>query len=396
MKVKMTKAQRFLFYAAILLTNIAVMGELVLAPVIYQFYEEFYYNIAGVNFIVSGPTLIMVATSLLTPFLCKRMSKKNVLVIGGVLFSVGAVFGAWVPSIPYMIVMRILVGAGEGIVSVSSMALIAEVCVDEQIRGMLMGVNSSAMCIIGAVMSSLSGILSENGWQASFKLYWAAVVMVIFMVLFLPSIAPEEEVQATEKAQKKEACGKAFWLMLSIFALSNLAYAMITYYTSSYITENGIGGPTLAGFATSTTNLGGFVTGLLFGKLYQKLEKKTGLVSYLAGAVAVLVLVVFKTLPTAFAGCFVVGAAYGLLIPFAYAASSFMVPVSRIDDCMSYVTIAYSVPMFLATYFVTWLMQIMHTEMTTGTWPVACGIYVICTVLALATLHVKSVQEKEG
>ena len=245
-------------------------------------------------------------------------------------------------------------------------------------------------------MSSLSGILSENGWQASFKLYWAAVVMVIFMVLFLPSIAPEEEVQTTEKAQKKEACGKAFWLMLSIFALSNLAYAMITYYTSSYITENGIGGPTLAGFATSTTNLGGFVTGLLFGKLYQKLEKKTGLVSYLAGAVAVLVLVVFKTLPTAFAGCFVVGAAYGLLIPFAYAASSFMVPVSRIDDCMSYVTIAYSVPMFLSTYFVTWLMQIMHTEKTTDTWPVACGIYVICTVLALATLHVKSAQEKEG
>lgn len=396
MKVKMTKAQRLLFYAAILLTNIAVMGELVLAPIIYQLYENFSYSLAGVNFIVSGPTLIMVVTSLLTPVLCKKMPKKAVLLTGGILFSVGAIFGAMVPSIPYMIVMRILVGAGEGIVSVSSMALIAEVCVDEQIRGTLMGINSSAMCIIGAVMSSLSGILSENGWQASFKLYWAAVVMVIFMVLFLPSIAPEAEMQSEKRTQKKEKCGKAFWIMLLIFALSNLAYAMITYYTSSYITENGIGGPTLAGFATSTTNLGGFVTGLLFGKLYQKLEKKTGLLSYFAGAAAVLVLVLFKTTPTAFAGCFIVGAAYGLLIPFAYAASSFMVPVSRIDDCMSYVTIAYSVPMFLSTYFVTWLMQVMKTDKTTGTWPVACGIYAVCTVLALLTLHVKSAQESEG
>lgn len=385
MKIEMSKSRKLLFYVTMMLTNIAVMGELVMAPIIYQFYEVFYYDIPGVNFIVSGPTLIMVIASLLTPMLCAKTSKKNVLLLGGILFTVGAVFGAAVESIPFIIAMRILVGAGEGIVNVAAMALIAEVFVDEEKRGMFMGVYSSGMCIFGAIMSTLSGILSESGWQASFKVYWSAVVMVIFMVMFLPSIAPEKEEKTTVSKQKKEPCGTKFWIMLAIYAVANLSYAMITYYTSSYIAENEIGGPTFAGLASSVTSIAGFFTGLAFGKLYQKFGDRTGALSYLISTVGIIVLVLFQNVFSAFAGCFLAGAGYGLLNPYAYAAASFLVPPSRIDDSMSYVTIAYSLPMFLSTYFVTFLMDVMKTQLITPTWVVAAVIYGLCILAALVT-----------
>ncbi len=115
MRVEMSKTKRTLCLVALMLTNLAVMNDLVVIPVISNLYGEFADHMGLVNYIVSGPALIIVLTSLLASFLCKKLDKKVVLIIGGIFFTVGSILGVMMVNPYYMAFMRTLVGIGAGI-----------------------------------------------------------------------------------------------------------------------------------------------------------------------------------------------------------------------------------------------------------------------------------------
>ena len=114
MRVEMSKTKRTLCLVALMLTNLAVMADLVIIPIISTFYQNYGDHMNLVNFIVSGPALIIVVTSLLAGWMSKHVDKKIVLLIGAVLFTIGAVFGAAIDNPWYVAVMRSLVGIGAG------------------------------------------------------------------------------------------------------------------------------------------------------------------------------------------------------------------------------------------------------------------------------------------
>lgn len=385
MRIEMSKTKRILFYIAIMLTNVAIMGELVITPIIYNFYEEFAYNMAGVNFIVSGPPLIMVVASLIASKLCSKTTKKNIIIIGCAFFTVGAVFGAVNLSIPFMIAMRVLVGIGEGFVNVAAMAMIAEVYVDEQKRSTFMGIYNAIMAAMGALMSACAGMIAESGWVNAFKVYWIAIPMLITAILFLPSIKLNEEIQNKTNI-KKEPLGKAYMLMMVSYVLFNLAYAMITYYVSTYVQEHSLGTSSFTGIMTAMGTVGSTVICMGFGFIYQKLSSKTAVLAQIMGAVSVAIFLFAPGKVTAIAAMVIIGAAYGVLFSYAYAHGAAIVPVSRIDDAMGYATIGYSLPMFCSTYLVTFLMNnVFHTDKITLVWSVALGIYVFCIIFCIIT-----------
>ncbi|MDO4287993.1 MAG: hypothetical protein Q4C55_02285, partial [Eubacterium sp.] len=61
-----------LFIIAIMLTNIVVMADLAIYVITNDLYTAFPQNVNVVNFIVSGPALILALSSLLTPFMLKK------------------------------------------------------------------------------------------------------------------------------------------------------------------------------------------------------------------------------------------------------------------------------------------------------------------------------------
>ena len=88
MRVEMTKIKRTLCLIALMLTNLAVMNDLVIIPIISSFYQNFGDHMGLVNYIVSGPALIIVFTSLLASWLCRKLDKKVVLIAGALFFPV--------------------------------------------------------------------------------------------------------------------------------------------------------------------------------------------------------------------------------------------------------------------------------------------------------------------
>lgn len=382
MKVEMSKTKRTLCLAALMLTNLAVMNDLVVIPVISNLYGEFADHMGLVNYIVSGPALIIVLTSLVASFLCKKLDKKVVLIIGGIFFTVGSILGVMVIDPYYMAFMRTLVGIGAGIEQVVAVSMIADVYEDENERAKATGYYNATMSFVGIAYSYLAGVLANSGvWKNAFMCYWAAIPMLIFLFLFVPSVKPDKNVQESGE-KKKEPLGFRFWALEISWFIANLLFgATVLYYVAVYVAENLLGDVAFTGMATSVKQIVGFILCLFFGGIYKVLKRNTITVSYFIAAATLVFMVVSPSKFSAVVIATICGCCYKVVFSYMYAHGFSLVPTSRIDDSVGITTAVYGIGTFCSTYFATWLMGVMHTDRATETWMVAAVLFAVLGVV---------------
>jgi MFS family permease len=371
-----------------MLTNVAVMADLVIIPIISNLYRTFPDQMSIVNYIVSGPMLVIVGASLLATVLLKKLSKKTVIVIGGIVFAMGALFGVLIENAIFMAVMRSLVGIGAGFVNVVAVSLIADIYEDENTRAKITGYYNASMSFIGMTFSYVSGILAQAGvWRNSFKCYWVAVPMAFMLILFIPSIKMTDNiVERRERAVTtiKESFGWRYWFMaISWFVMNVIFGATVLYYLSAYIVENSLGDSAFTGLAASVKSIVGFLIGLGFGFIYSKIKRQTNAICCLVSAVCLFIMIISPSKFSALVLATIAGCAYKVAFSYAYVHGFEIVPISRIDDAVAVTTAVYGIGSFISTYFVTLLMKIMNTEVVTKTFIVSAVIFVILAFIEI-------------
>lgn len=393
--VEMSKGKRILALLAIMSTAIAVMADLVLVPVYGLIYGAYPDSMSQVNYFISGPMLVLVTASLLTGFILKKVNKKTVMIVGGVIFAIGAILGDLnVESMYYMNFMRTLVGIGAGVTNVVAVALIADLYEDVNVRAKINGYYNAALSIVGTLFSYFGGLLAVNNpWNNVFKIYWSAIPMVILLILFIPSIKPVAETKAQENSGAKEPLGWRFWWLCLSFLLFNIIMgSTVLYYLAPYVMENNIGGPDFVGLAAGVKSIVGFLLTLVFGYVYIKLKRQTISVAYLIAALTMLVMVLYPNATVVLVIGTVCAIMYKVAMPYAYTRGSAIVPTSQISMAMSIITAVYGIGSFISTYYATWLLGIMKSETFTKTWyvnVVILGIMFIAELVA-AKMEVKA------
>lgn len=396
MKLEMSKTKRTLALIAILFSNVCVMADLAITPVIGQIYGYYPDNINGVNYIVSGPMLVLVVASLATPLLFQVMDKKIVFIIGSVFFAVGAVFGVLTDQIFYVCATRTLVGIGEGMVNVVGVAYISDLYEDQKDRARINGFYSAAMSLAGMVFSYFGGILGTSGWLNTYKIYYVtAIPMLILVILFIPGVktkAGQAQKDIKKGTEKKEKLGWKYWEMSFCFLVMNIALgATVLYYISTYVIEMGIGDSVVSGYAASLKSLFGFLIGLGFGWIMGKLKRWTITLSYLIAGVTILLMIFMPSTWMLYIIGTIAGLTYKIAMPFNYSHSYEIVPASRTDDAVSITTAVYGLGSFLSTYCAGWLVQGMKSETYTGTWTIWAVIMLALFVIdVIAVLKEKS------
>ena len=145
------------------------------------------------NFILSGPSLLMIPAALVTGVLLKHFSKKTIFVIGALLFTIGGLSCSFVlDSALFVCAMRAIIGLSVGMVASCCTALIAESFIDENKRGTMMGLWNAGMAVLGMVIGLAAAALVDESWQSVFKLYWMAVpilIVIVFCCLLYTSLA---------------------------------------------------------------------------------------------------------------------------------------------------------------------------------------------------------------
>ena len=135
------------------------MADLAITPVIGMIYGYYPDHTSAVNYIVSGPMLVLVAASLITPLLTRRFNKKTVFIAAAVIFSIGAIFGAAADDPLYICFTRTLVGIGEGVINAVGIAYIADLYENPQDRNKITGFYNAAQSLMGMILSyAIAGI----------------------------------------------------------------------------------------------------------------------------------------------------------------------------------------------------------------------------------------------
>ena len=389
MNKEMTTGRALLFLISLFLTNVAVMADMVIIPAGNGLYETFQ-NDAAVNFILSGPSFIMLFSAMLCGKLMQYLSKKKILVGAMVLFAISAILGGAVENVYYVLAMRVLVGISMGFVNAAAMALIAEVYVDEDKRGTIMGIFNATMAGTGAVISLIAGVFAVRSWNEVFKVYWIAVPVIVMMLFFIPMTPPEGDQQAGEEEGSHTGSPylmRQVMLMVSCFAY-NLVYAVIYYQVSVLVAEQGYGNESIAALLSTLGTVGSCILCILFGTLYSKLKRATIIFGYAGLCISYLMLFLASSPVMAGIACTLCGASYGYGFSYFFLRCTVVVPKEKVSSSISMTTAIGGFGMFLSTYACTMLQKILGTTGIVSLLPVAIAVSgigavlsVICTIM---------------
>lgn len=385
-----SRTRRLLAYVSILTTSFAVMYTTIFQVINYNIYEAFPEQAMAVNFFISGPYIVIMCVSFISPAIYSRTNRKKALLTACVIFTVSALLFTRQVSIYGFIAVNLICGTASAYINVAAVTMIAELYVDERIRAKYMGYYNSAMAAAGSLFSVAAGYLAHRSWVGAFNVYWTAALMTLMVALFIPSLPKtlfDQEKDKMENGTGIARLGSRFWIMLLNFIVLGITYFVPGFFLSLYIVEHGLGDVGYTGIALSVDTLGGAVFAFFFDRTYRKLGSFTSVVSDVLMSVVLLLLYLF---PNRFLLIIIVtlmGGAYMTSIAYVYQEVTEVVPSVCMTRAMGIVVGVQYIATFLATYITTGLMKLLDTAELT---PIL--IFPVIWILLSALMEYRSVR----
>lgn len=397
MALKWPKHKCFLFYAALILTNVIIMNDLVVVPIVNDLYTVFADHPMGVSTIISAPSIVTIFAALIVPRMMKKWSHRQLIVACSVLFCVVSIFGCAVENVYYMIACRVICGFCYAVINVVYVALVAEVFVDVKRRAQFMGVFNGMMSLIGAVMGFAAGMLATGGWQQAYRVYWAAVPMLIMVIFFIPKPADidtgmaesgEEEVFGDGTAA--QAGASRFPVMMLVFLIFNICYTLFSNFNSVYVMENGLGNQAFAGTLTSVGTIASAVICMLFGAIYEKLRGKVGVLCCASLLVGTALCCFIPSQLSAMVNSVLSCMGYGVFMTFVYTHTPSIVAPEKVESSIGLITAVSCIGMTLSSYIQPWLTGLFGGSFTSSLMVSLCAVAVITVVEIISVIKTEN------
>ena len=349
--------------AALFLSSMCTMGDLVISPIVSNIYEVFGDQSEFlVNLGITGPAIVGLPFGLAAGFLCDRIDKKIVMVVGFAIFTLSSVFGIAYENLYWFVIMRQLAtGVGWGITNTAALSILADLFVDKGEHGKYVGWYNAAMSIIGALLAIVAGNLALSGWQNAYRTYLAAIPVLVMLIVFLPSFPPLGKALATEESRESadasvsEIAGDGFWwkklvpLSLQVLVVA-CCYYVILYMISIYVVDSGAGDEAFTGMLTSVMTISSAIGSMLFGMAYEKFRTAVYLPALFVIAGAFFVLAFAPVAPVIVVTLAVAGFAWPFFFCYFYSHCTAISPANKAGTATSIVAAANGVAVTASSY----------------------------------------------
>src|SRR5699024_9752143 len=121
-----------------------------------------------VKLILTAPSIMIIPFSFLSSYLTSIIRKRTILMIGLLIYLIGGLVPQLVSSIEVLLGLRLILGAGVGLVMPLSMSLINDYFEGKE-RTKMMGYNSAFSNFGGIITMLLAGWLATFGWRTPFN-----------------------------------------------------------------------------------------------------------------------------------------------------------------------------------------------------------------------------------
>lgn len=263
-----------------------------------------------IKLILTAPSIVIIPFSFLSSYLTSKLRKRTIIMIGLFIYLIGGIGPQFVPTIELLLALRLILGAGVGLLMPISMSLINDYFTGKE-RTKMMGYNSAFSNFGGIVTMLLAGWLATFGWRVPFNVYFLGLVIFVLIFFFLP----KGEVQERSAHKQKSKLPFAVYGYALAMGGIMLAYYSIATNIALYLEQNNLGGAALAGTVVSFTTVGGMITSLLLVRIEMTFKKFVVPVMLAGMGIAFLMLTFTNSVSLVILSVCLVGFGQGSLFP---------------------------------------------------------------------------------
>ena len=254
---------------AIMTLSMFLLSYMALTPIVANIYNSFpNEKLENIQMIVTLIPLFSVITMFLCNPLSKKISMKNIGIIGLLLITIGGAFTYIFHKFIWQIYLSsILLGLGIGLVNVISSAMISYYFNGEE-KMKVMGYQSIFVSIGGTLFSYFSGLLAQISWPHSYLCFFLAPIVIIINIAYLPND------KLKSKTDSKEKLPKRIYLLAIISVLFFISINV--FNTSVAILLENLGYKSdISGMVTAIYTLIGLIAGFTLNKIVKIFKTNT-------------------------------------------------------------------------------------------------------------------------
>lgn len=292
------------------LSLITVMAGAATAPALGVI--ESYFDTASpllIKLIVTLPPLFIIITSLFFSKISKHMSIKHLAILGLFFYIVGGCGAGLMSNIYLLLVFRALLGIGVGLIMPLSTGLISYYYEPSE-QTKLMGYSSAMNNLGGVIAMTLSGFLVSVNWRYSFAVYLLGLLVMIFVVLFVPN----EKLKNKEVSLSKKTIQKIYPYAILIFFVMIIFYVLPSNFSIIVIKED-LFSTALIGTIMSVQTLGSFLIGMKLSFAVNLFKTRTKYASAILIFLGFLILSLTSSIVFIAIGLFLLGIGLGIVVP---------------------------------------------------------------------------------
>lgn len=329
------------------------------------------------------PSLMMVIFALVAGKLTQIMSIKKVISISMVLIFVGGIPSAFIGDLNFMIVMRVIFGAGYGMVFPMASAVITDLFTGQQ-GNKLMGFKSAVGAAAGIVFQSLGGFLAAYNWRYSFFGFFLVIPIALLIWFKLPDTGVKKpEITSDGTAIKEKKLTKMTYILALVCALLNIVQFSFMTNVAMVMSADKLGDAAQASFVLSMFTAGSFVIGLLYGSVSKILKQYAASFGALCVGLAFVILIMANSYPVLLVGAVVFGIGFGTFNPaitMAVAGSPASPKYAAL--AISIYTCGTGIGQFLSPYILKFIRGIFGMTAPRADWQIAAVVLIIGSIIS--------------
>lgn len=334
-------------------------------------------NTTTIKLILIIQAVTIIPFSFLSGYLTKFIQQRTIVIIGLIAFLIGGVGPHFFPAIKIIMIFRLVLGIGVGLVIPMAMTLINNYFTGAE-RTKMMGYQSAFNNFSGIVALVVSGWLATLSWKTPFLLYFITLVILVLAIFFIPK--NEIQQQATGDMKKK--------LPLKVYGYTfAIAGIMLVYYTihtniALYLKESQLGGAQLAGIVAACTTIGGIITNMTLVPIQIVLKRYVLPTLLMMMALAFFILFTTQSISLIIISVGLVGLAQGGLFPLFILKALDSVPPELAPKTVAWTSSFTYVGMFLSPLvmdFITFVFRQENVRFQYGVLAISVFVFATCS-----------------
>lgn len=259
-----------------------------------------------IQMIVSLPSLMVIAVSFVFSAMSRRISMRGLCLMGLGLYTAGGLLGGSCNSIITMIITRVIIGIGYGILmplSIGMLPYFYEVDEQQKLNGKVVIWSS----IASIICMMIAGYLASISWRMVFLVYLFGIPCIVLCWKYIPPVT----LSAGGNQVSVSVIKKVSTYAIGIFVIFVSYFAILNNFSGIVINE-GLVSEANVGMIMPIMTIASLVTGQYAEWFKKKFKKNTMLLIWIFGSIGLLGLIIKGSLLCSILGLIFFGTALAL------------------------------------------------------------------------------------